>query len=175
MLKLKGKNLFLRALEPEDLEFLYRLENDTSIWEISGTQKPYSKSTLKKYLANAHMDIYEVKQLRLCICDTSSNVIGLIDLFDFDPKNQRAGIGLVIASPEDRGKGHGREALQLLCDYAFQHLNVHQLYANILEENKVSVQLFEKLGFERVGIKKEWIFSGRKFKNELLYQKIHCE
>ncbi|RIV42046.1 GNAT family N-acetyltransferase [Flagellimonas pelagia] len=175
MLKLKGDNLVLRALEPSDLDFLYQLENDTSIWEISGTLKPYSKKVLQLYLENAHRDIYEVKQLRLCICDADGECIGLIDLFDFDPKNRRAGIGIVIANPEDRNKGVGAEALSLLCNYAFSVLDLHQLYANILEDNQSSIHLFEKMGFERIGVKKEWIRTSSGFKNEIMFQKINLD
>ncbi|MCR9262796.1 MAG: GNAT family N-acetyltransferase [Flavobacteriaceae bacterium] len=172
MLTLKGEHIYLRALEPTDLDFLYQLENDTSIWEISGTLRPYSKKVLRLYLENAHRDIYEVKQLRLCICNTNDQCIGLIDVFDFDPKNRRAGIGIVIANPENRNKGVGAEALNLLCDYAFSVLDLHQLYANILEENTNSIHLFEKLGFERIGVKKEWIRTSSGFKNEIMFQKI---
>ncbi|WP_036385450.1 GNAT family N-acetyltransferase [Muricauda sp. MAR_2010_75] len=173
MLTLKGEQINLRALEPTDLEFLYQLENDTSIWEISGTLKPYSKKVLKLYLENTHRDIYEVKQLRLCICNASDECIGLIDLFDFDPKHGRAGMGIVIANPEDRNKGVGAEAIKLMCDYAFSTLNLHQLYANILEKNKASIHLFEKMGFEKVGVKKEWIRTSTGFKNEIMFQKIN--
>lgn len=174
MSDLRGKSIFLRALEPEDLEFLYRLENDPEIWEISGTQKPYSKSTLKKYLKNTHLDIYEIKQLRLCICKIESGeLIGLIDLFDFDPRNRRAGVGLVIAEKMNRNQGLGRDALSVLCAYAFGHLNLHQLYANILEDNLPSIHLFEQEGFKLVGSKKDWIRTGTGFKNEVLFQKIN--
>ncbi|SHG24567.1 GNAT family N-acetyltransferase [Flagellimonas flava] len=173
MVNLKGKHIYLRALEPKDLDFLYKLENDTSIWEISGTLKPYSKKVLRWYLENAHRDIYDVKQLRLCICTPEDSCVGLIDLFDFDPKNQRAGMGLVISNPEDRNKGWGAEAIELLCDYAFKVLNLHQLYANILEENTASTHLFEKLGFVKVGLKKDWIRSSSGYKNEFLFQKIN--
>jgi len=173
MVKLDGKHIYLRALEPKDLDFLYRLENDTSIWEISGTLKPYSKKVLRLYLDNAHRDIYEVKQLRLCICTPDDQCVGLIDLFDFDPNNKRAGIGVVIAKPEDRNQGWGAEAIEILCNYAFTTLDLHQLYANILEENKPSIHLFEKLGFDPVGVKKEWIRTNRGFKNELMFQKIN--
>ncbi|MEO2053231.1 MAG: GNAT family protein [Allomuricauda sp.] len=173
MLNIKGEHISLRALEPTDLDFLYQLENDTSIWEISGTLKPYSKKVLQLYLDNAHRDIYEVKQLRLCICDTKDTCIGLIDLFDFDPKHQRAGVGIVIADPEDRDKGLGGEALTLLCNYAFKVLDLHQLYANILEDNKKSIHLFENLGFEKIGIKKEWIRTSSGFKDEIMFQKIN--
>jgi diamine N-acetyltransferase len=52
---------------------------------------------VKQYLENAHQDIYEAKQLRLAICqDQDFPALGLIDLFDFDPKNNRAGVGIVI-------------------------------------------------------------------------------
>ncbi|MEM9867669.1 MAG: GNAT family N-acetyltransferase [Bacteroidota bacterium] len=169
---LQGEAICLRALEPADLDFLYQLENDTSIWEISGTTKPYSKKVLNFYLENSHRDIYEVKQLRLCICDKTSKCMGLIDLFDFDPKNARAGLGIVIAKQENRNQGIGAEAIALLCDYAFSTLHLHQIYANILEDNVPSINLFTKLGFETVGIKREWIRTREGFKNEIMFQKI---
>ena len=172
MLRLKGNGIFLRALEPGDLDFLYELENRTEIWEISNTITPYSRHVLKSYLENAHRDIFEVKQLRLCICNPSSESIGLIDLFDFDPKNHRAGLGIVILEEKERNKGIGAEAISLLTDYAFSVLGLRQLYANVLEDNLASLHLFHKMGFERVGVKKDWILSQGSFKNEVLFQKI---
>lgn len=169
---LKGKQTKLRALEPGDLEFLYELENNSDIWEISGTITPYSRHVLKLYLDNAHRDIYEVKQLRLTICNELNDVIGLIDLFDFDPKNRRSGIGIVILDKSDRNNGHGSEAVSLLCDYAFSVLNLNQVYANVGEENQASIQLFKKLGFKLAGVKKDWVLVGGKFKNELLFQRF---
>lgn len=172
MLSLKGEHIYLRALESQDLDFLYQLENDTSVWEVSGTLAPYSKKVLQLYLDNAHRDIYEVKQLRLCICDMSNNKIGLIDIFDFDPKHLRAGVGIVVISEKNRNKGVGEEALDLVINYTFSTLNLHQLYANIIETNMPSIRLFEKKGFEKVGVKKDWLLTNGEFKNEILYQKI---
>ena len=172
MLKLKGNLCFLRALEPRDLEFLYKIENDTSVWEISGTTAPYSKHILKQYLNNAHKDIYEAKQLRLVICDYDDRAIGLIDLFDFDPKNHRAGLGVIILAEGDRNKGVGTEAISLVTDYAFSILELHQVYANVMAGNKASIHLFTKLGFARVGTKRHWIYSNGEFKDEILFQKL---
>lgn len=172
MLSLRGKHIYLRAIESGDLEFLYALENDTAIWEISGTTSPYSKHVLKQYLDNAHRDIYDVKQLRLCICQLDDKVVGLIDLFDFDPKNHRAGVGIIVLHTANRNKGIGTEAISLLCEYSFSTLQLRQIYANILVDNKSSIHLFEKLGFQLVGVKKDWIYSDGIYKNELLYQKI---
>lgn len=173
MLKLKGEHIFLRALEPEDLDFLYLLENNPEIWEISGTTAPYSKHVLRYYLENAHKDIYEVRQLRLCICTMGGEVVGLIDLFDFDPQNLRVGLGIIVSEEADRNQGFGREAIELLSNYVFSVLGLRQIYANVLEENEPSIHLFTKLGFTRVGTKIDWISSGGKFKNEILFQKIN--
>lgn len=172
MVGLKGKHIRLRALEPDDLDFLYNLENDESVWEISGTVTPYSRHILKKYLDNAHRDIYDVKQLRLCICEPNDRVIGLIDLFDFDPKNQRAGLGLVVLEYKNRNRGVGAEAIRLVTDYAFSTFGLRQLYANVVIGNDASIHLFKKLGFKEVGIKKDWIFSNGIYKDEILFQKL---
>ncbi|MFK7749706.1 MAG: GNAT family N-acetyltransferase [Kordia sp.] len=173
MLTLTGEKLYLRALEPEDLDFIYEIENDESIWEISATQTPYSRFLIKQYLENAHQDIYEAKQLRLVMVSNKKENVGLIDLFEYDPKNKRVGVGLLIAKREFRHKGYGSEALQLVCNYAFKHLHVHQLFANIGEDNEASIKLFESLGFQQIGIKKDWTFVNGEYKNEILYQKIN--
>lgn len=174
MLTLKGENIYLRALEPEDLEFVYQIENDESIWEISNTQTPYSRFLIRQYLENAHQDIYEAKQLRLAIClNSKQKAVGLIDLFDFDPKNHRAGIGILIQNVENRSLGIGSEALSLLIKYAFHQLQLHQLYANIGTENEASLKLFAKYGFKEVGIKKEWNLVNGQYKDEALFQLLN--
>jgi len=172
MFSLKGDKVFLRALEPSDLDFLYQLENDSNVWEISGTTKPYSKQILQLYLENAHRDIYDVKQLRLCICNDAAVTVGLLDLYDFDPKNKRAGVGIIILESENKNKGYATEALDLLCGYSKVALELHQLYCSVLEENRPSIRLFEKLGFVKTGIRKDWVSSNGVFKNEIFYQKV---
>mgnify|MGYP000400948380 CR=1 FL=1 len=172
MKTLKGENINLRALEPEDLQFLFETENNESFWEVSHTQTPFSKFILKQYLENAHLDIFEAKQLRLIIEENSSNKpIGMIDLFDFNPQHKRAGIGILILQ-EHQQNGFAFEALQTLLKYSFTYLNLHQLYANITEDNVKSIALFEKCNFKKIGVKKDWIFSNKTFKNEILFQLI---
>lgn len=174
MLTLSGENIYLRALEPEDLDFVHAVENDESIWEFSNTQTPYSKFLIKQYLENAHQDIYEAKQLRLAICLQSTfDAIGLIDLFDFDPRNQRAGIGIIIKDMAERGNGYGSQALELLIKYSFSQLGLHQLYANIDPENANSVALFTKFGFAEIGVKREWNRVNGTFRDEKLFQLIN--
>lgn len=172
MVTLKGNQIYLRALEQKDLDFLYALENDTDVWEVSGTVTPYSKDVLQLYLDSAHRDIYDVKQLRLVICSQDHQALGLIDVFDFEPNHHRAGIGIVILDKNQRNKGVGAEAITLLCNYLFEVLGLRQVYANILEENAPSLYLFKKLGFQEIGIKKDWVRFKDTYKNEILLQKI---
>lgn len=170
---LTGTHIKLRALEPEDLEFLFQIENNEAFWEVSHTQAPFSKFLLKQYLENAHLDIYEAKQLRLVIDDkVNGKSIGMIDLFDFNPQHKRAGIGILI-HPDFQQKGFASEALQLLINYCFTHLHLHQLYANITNDNTNSLHLFEKQNFKQIGIKKDWIFYNGTYKDELLFQLIN--
>ena len=171
MANLQGKNCNLRSLEPEDLDFLFSAENNESFWEISNTQTPYSKYILQKYIENAHQDIYEAKQYRFVICNKQNIPVGMIDLFDFNPQHNRVGVGILIL-PENQGKGFGSEALEMVIDYAFTYLNVHQIFANITADNHKSIALFEKLNFKKIGIKKDWIYANTHYKDELLYQLI---
>jgi diamine N-acetyltransferase len=174
MQTLKGDTIYLRALEVEDLEFLYVVENDENIWHVSNTQTPYSKFLIRQYLQNAHQDIYEAKQLRLAICENETDeTIGLIDLFDFDPKNHRAGIGILIHDTNHRGKGFGQQALELLLDYSFIQLQIHVLYANIGTQNENSLHLFATFGFEKVGIRKDWNYIGNQYEDEAIFQLIN--
>ncbi|WP_458626192.1 GNAT family N-acetyltransferase [Winogradskyella sp. PC D3.3] len=174
MVNIKGDHIYLRALEPEDLDFVYRIENDTSLWELSDTQTPYSRFLIKQYLENAQQDIYEAKQLRLAICNSIDVTIGLIDVFEFDVKNKRAGIGILIVDEENRNQGYGKEALGLLVDYCFQTLHLHQVYANISESNAASLKLFKGNGFEIIGLKKDWSFDGEIYTNEYILQRINA-
>ncbi len=169
---LQNNKVKLRALEKEDLEFLFEIENNESFWEVSSTLIPFSKDILKQYLSNAHQDIFEAKQLRLVIIDSSSNEnIGLIDLFDFNPQHSRAGIGILILK-KFQNNGYASKTLQLFINYAFNTLNMHQIYANIPIDNEPSINLFKKMKFTLIGTKKDWIFSNGKFKDVNLYQLI---
>lgn len=174
MLTLKGETIFLRALEPEDLDFIYEVENDESIWEISSTQTPYSRYLIQQYLENAQQDIYEAKQLRLAICTYEDFVpVGLVDLFEYDPKNNRAGVGIMIKDENTRNRGIGSETLNLLIQYSFRHLNLHQLFANIDSANEPSLKLFTKFGFEQIGVKKQWNLVNGTYKDEAMFQLIN--
>jgi diamine N-acetyltransferase len=158
MALLNNETILLRALEPEDLDWLYRWENDPELWHHGLTLTPYSRFTLREYLSNAiSQDIFQSRQLRLMIIEKASQQpVGAVDLFDFEPVHLRAGIGLLLDS-NNRGKGFGRQALQLIQEYASQILMLKQLYGYISVDNQPSYRLLQSIGFIEAGLLKAWI------------------
>jgi diamine N-acetyltransferase len=178
MTRQAGYDIVLRAPEPSDIDVLYRWENDTEIWHISNTYTPFSKYILEKYIETAHLDIYQVKQLRLMI-DIRENgtqqlhTVGAIDLFDFDPYHNRAGVGILIGEKSDRKKGYATAALEKFISYSFNTLHLHQLYCNITLGNEESLRLFKKFGFKVSGKKADWIKQPGGYIEEYMLQLIN--
>lgn len=169
---IKGSDIFLRAIEPSDIDLLYEWENNTDVWQISDTLEPFSRFKLEQYVNSTH-DIHTHRQVRFVICMNDNTPIGCIDLFDYTPVHARIGCGILIADESNRNKGFAGEALRLIKFYCFDILDCKVIYCNILESNMASIHLFEKVGFEKVGLKKDWIKISGKFYNELLYQCIN--
>jgi diamine N-acetyltransferase len=153
---LKGEHIALRALEPSDAEILYNWENNTEIWPVSFTQVPFSHFILEEFINTAYQDIYTSKQLRLMITDNDTQkVIGILDLFEFEPQHARCGLGIYIHN-EFRKKGAALESIELAKHYCSKMLLLKQVHAHVNTTNAASLSLFEKAGFERSGIKKAW-------------------
>lgn len=164
---MRERNVILRAIEPADLDQLYKWENDDRVWFSSNNTRPISKQTLKFYIDSVS-DIYTDKQVRLVI-NHQGNSIGCVDLFDFEPLHQRAGVGIMLEK-EHEGQGLATAALIELKNYAFNQLGLHQLYCNINQNNTRSIQLFENAGFLHTGTKKDWVKEGKKWYDEMIFQ-----
>lgn len=163
------KTIRLRALEPEDLDLLYSIENDRALWAVGCATTPYSRYLLHDYLANATGDIYVDKQVRMVIEDQEHQAIGLVDLFNFSPQHLRAEVGIVIQQPF-RNNGYANMALQALCDYSRNILHLHQLYAIVADDNEAALQMFRQSSFTISSELKEWIYNGEKYQNAYLLQ-----
>lgn len=169
---LHNKEFCLRAPEPEDLDLLYHIENNPSLWEISGVTVPYSRYTLKEYIENCSNDIFVDRQLRLMIVRKSDNqVVGIVDLADFDPLHNRAAVGIVVLQ-EYRNQGVGKQALRLVCAYCLDYLHLHQLYAYIPCGNAASLNLFTAACFSYQVILPKWIRTSNGYEDAYLVQYI---
>ena len=169
----EGNRLSLRALEPEDLDVLYKWENDSRLWQNGSTLTPYSKFALRDYLENSLQDIFRSRQLRLMVEEKESKkAIGTIDLYDYDPIDQRAGVGILL-DEDYRNQGLGSEVLMLIREYAFRFLMLNQLYAYVPASNIPSEKLFDKCGYIRVGLLKSWIKTADGFGDVYLMQLLN--
>lgn len=167
----------LRAPELTDLEQIYRWENDKNLWYLSNTLLPFSRFSIEQYILNEQEDLFTKKQARFMISiqDEANKelfCVGAIDLFDFDPMNKRAGIGILIDSMH-RKKGFASRALVQLIDYSFNYLQLHQLYCSILVSNTESLDLFKKQHFSIIGVKKDWVFLNNAWQDEYILQLIN--
>jgi len=168
---ISSEKIVLRAPEPEDIDFLYQLENDEKLWYVSQTFRPFSRFEMEQYVLMAEKDPYESHQVRFMINLKSGDTIGTVDLFEIDTYNKRAGVGIVIVE-DYRERGFASEALKLVKSYCFDQLNLHQLYCNIEVDNTVSIELFKKAGFEVSGLKKDWNLKNSVWKDEYFLQLI---
>ena len=171
---LKNDTVYLRALEPEDVDLLYFWENNTEIWRVSSTIAPLSKFTLTNYvMEEGQKDIFEARQLRLVIVETKTDkTVGLMDLFDFEPVDMRASLGIMINEEAERQKGFAKNALLLTEEYCKKILNFHQLYARTDSDNNAAVALFKSCGYQECGLLKQWHRNEDGWKDQIEFQKI---
>ena len=163
--------VFLRAIEPEDLDLLYLIENDMSLWNVSATNVPYSRYTLHDYIANTTGDIYADRQVRMMIENEEHDIVGIVDLVNFDPANRRAELGLIIEQPF-RKSGYAQAAVAAICDYAVRVLHLTQIYAFIDADNTPCITLFRKLCWQESSRLYKWLYDGKDYHDAIVMQMI---
>ena len=153
---LQSSRIQLRAVEPEDLDLMYLIENDTQLWTCGGTTVPFSRYTLRQFILQTSNDIHQDKQLRLAIETIEGVTVGFVDLQNYDAFQNRAEVGIVLVA-DAQGKGYAQEALCLLADYARLQLQMKLLYAYVSVENMSAISLFQNSGYQRSGLLPLWI------------------
>jgi diamine N-acetyltransferase len=170
---MKGDLITLRALEPSDLQEVYTLENEEGQISSAGNYSSFSRYTISEFIKNSNQDIVQSGQFRWVVQDNEDDSFaGLIDLYDYDAINRRAGIGIYII-PTKRGRSFALEAIDVLVSYCHRVLNLNQVYCQIEIDNLSSKTLFEeKAGFKLSGIQKEWNIRNSNPIDVCFYQKI---
>ncbi|MFI3240921.1 MAG: GNAT family N-acetyltransferase [Bacteroidales bacterium] len=164
----------LRALEPTDIDTLYRWENDSTLWETGNAIAPFSRLQLWKYIQSYDGTIHTTNQLRLIVeLLATHEAIGTIDLYDYDPRNNRCYVGILIDSKYQR-QGYGTQALTLANRYATEVLGIHSLAAIIATDNTPSLKLFTACNFTPTATLKDWLKRGTTYIPAHLLQYISC-
>ena len=167
---IETKKIRLRAMEPEDLDLLYKIENDESLWSVSTTNVPYSRYVLHDYIANSKNDIFADNQVRLIIeTDDRKANIGLLDLVNFDPRHQRAELGIIILN-EYRGMGYAHAAILKIIEHSQKYFHLRQIYAYIDVDNEKSLKCLESVGFQKTACLQDWFFHTDEYNDAYLLQ-----
>lgn len=167
---LRSENIFLRSVETSDATKIMLWENNPDHWKVTDTEIPFSMTAIMQ-LIEQQQQFRSTGQLRLMIClSKSDEAIGTIDLYDADFKNGNAAVGILIGEHTERGKGYARESLILLIEYARDLLALFNLHCSIQADNKGSMNLFESVGFQKVGERKDWFLYKGKRIDEISYQ-----
>lgn len=149
------ESIRLRAIEPEDLDFLCRWENDPAQWDYSDLIAPLSRTQLRNYIETYDPDPFHAGQLRIMISAGDNTPIGIVDLYKVNAVHARAMIGIFI-DPEYRHRGIATSVLKRVGTYASQRLGLQQLAAMISADNAPSLALFRKAGYAHTGTLKKW-------------------
>ena len=146
-------------------------ENDASTWWLGSVTAPFSRALLERFIESGQ-DIYADKQIRFMLDSKSSGywtIVGAVDIYDFDPRNLRAGVGIII-DENHRRSGHASNGLNLLKGYAFKYLSLHQLYAEVPVSNTASFRLFQNSGYVMSEKKSDWIKGDKGWEDVLCMQ-----
>ena len=154
---LSDSSVSLRALEPEDLELLYTIENDETLWDVCDDTAPYSRYALRQYIANQPQDIYQCRELRVVIVEKKSNrAVGVVDLVNYSPKDQRAEISIALLRNK-RGQHLGQESIILLEKYAQRFYNIRMLFALVSSKhNELAYKMFQSTGYKKIATLPQW-------------------
>jgi len=160
---LVGEKVRIRAIELDDLEKITEWRNTTEIMEYFYEKEPLSlemqRRWFERYLSRPEKERYYLIET-LC----GDRPIGTVSLYNIDWRNRHCEFGRFFLCADDlRGKGYGKEALELILDFGFNHLNMAKIYCTTYLDNHRALSLYESVGFRRDGVLRQHIFRGGKY------------
>jgi len=144
---LRGKSVFLRLIDKNDTVLIFSWENDEEIKKVTRIESSLSIQMIDA-LIEEQMNVWDSGQIRFIICKADTGApLGTVDLYEVNFNLFTAVIGILIAKESDRNKGYGREAIQLIHEYASETLGIRLITAKIQKENKKSIAFFDSIGY----------------------------
>jgi len=152
-----GENIIIRPMEMEDINFIHKWWNNGESLEYSGLKYGFmlSRTALENLFKSQieSTDMYLSDERMFIICKKDDmKAIGDISYRNWDKRNRSAEIGIEICNPDDRGKGYGKDAINIFIDFMFRHLNLNRIELTTAESNKLAQSLYYKLGFKLIGV-----------------------
>ena len=155
-MSINGKKIYLRAMEPEDMEMYRDMINDEDVSRmVVGWSFPVSRKEQSDWYNRAVGDIN--KRFTICMKEDDKPV-GMVTLTNIDLVNRTAFHGIKLHPSCPKGQGVGTDAVMTLMEYAFNQLNQNRLDGEWFLYNKASKHLYEKCGWREEGIKRKAIY-----------------
>lgn len=171
---IEGQYVNFRALEENDLTYLQKLRN-----------QKYNRVLVREYrlLNMLHQQSWFVRIneknpsefLMFAVTDKKNNLIGVCGLTYIDWKNRNAEISILFSKKYWQRSKEAIETLNMLVEYGFSELNLHRLWAEIMDTAPENTQLFKKLNFKQEGILREKWWRNGKWNNSTIYSKLSGE
>lgn len=161
---LEGKKVNLRIMEREDLSIVKKWDNDLG---IMGEYEPIVQETQ----ADLEKQFDKLTEGQWFFIERKDGTkVGFIAHF----LAHGTVIGYALL-PNERGKGYGSEAVEIMVDYLFLSKNIVRIQAETHPENVPSHRVLEKAGFKKEGIIRKSFFSRGVWRDTALFSIIREE
>ena len=170
---LTGELTNLRALDREDLDRIVLWLDDPELMRWWG----YGAAVSSPSAVRARIEDWIGQELAaghptaFVIDDLERRSIGLLILSDVQLIDRSAELSLFLL-PEFRGRGYGADALEALCDAAFEQWNLHRLTVRNEEHNAGAREFFLRHGFEQEGRLREARFIDGEWRDILIFGRV---
>lgn len=166
---LVGSKVRLGAINAEDIETIANWYENTDFLRYFDKipANPKSRHELSQWIKETQNSgksySFSIRSI------DNDEIVGYIELSNIQWWNGVANLGIGIGNTNYRGSGLGKEAMKLILDFAFNELNLHRVQLNVFSYNKNAISLYEKLGFKREGVYREFIHRDGKRWDMYLY------
>ena len=150
--KLIGKNIYLAPKTIEDAEKYAEWLNDFRTTDYLGKSGKIMTLEKEREYLETHID---------------DEVIGTVGIENIDHLNKRGTLGIFIGDVEEREKGYGTEAINLILDYGFNYLNLNNIKLDVVEFNERAIACYKKCGFKECGRRRKSEFVDGKYYDRL--------
>lgn len=142
---MRGERITLRTIRETNYGFIERQFNDPAIRRQAGVPFPWSESDVAEFVET------DDDTVPFLVCRDESP-IGHVVLTELDTQASTGELGWIVITPDEQGKGFATEAGALCLDHAFDDRGLDKVWARVNEGNTPSIQLLERLRFEREGV-----------------------
>ncbi len=161
----------LRAIEETDLDFCREMLNSSYIETCTiGKSFPISEKQQLEWFKNFDCN----QELRLII-ENEEGRIGMLIASDINWINKNCEVGIKLTNNGQVKRDDTLNASKLFIDYLFNELNMHCLYAHILQENRLSYKLLGKLGFIQDGVLRQRVYKRGNYHDVAVFSLLKTE